>query len=152
MNTHLFDTDAKPFLDLKPEDAEPDVSEQPGLQESSPAKSVYATLPDENYAREVMQLFSIGLYQLKPDGSQVLNSGKPVETYTQQNVTQLASIFTGWWFGNANDPATLGYVNQPMTNDGKYFTTGDKTFFTQTIPATASALEAMNKVSSVRFI
>ena len=109
-------------------------------------KATDTTLPDENYAREVMQLFSIGLYQLNPDGSQILNSGKPVETYSQQNVTQLASIFTGWWFGNGNDPTKLDYVNQPMTNDGKYFTTGEKPFFEQNVPASASPLDAMNQV------
>lgn len=123
----------------------------------SPAMGVYlnikgsrketgTTLPDENYAREVMQLFSIGLYQLDPKGRIVLFNGKPVETYTQENVSQLAKIFTGWWFGNGDDPTKLDYVNQPMTNDGNYFSTGAKPFFNQVVPKTASPLEAMNQV------
>ena len=54
-------------------------------------------LPDENYAREIMQLFSIGLYELNPDGSLKRNAeGKPVETYTQADVTNLARVFTGY--------------------------------------------------------
>lgn len=53
--------------------------------------------PDENYAREIMQLFSIGLYELNADGSLKRNAaGKPVETYAQSDVTNLARVFTGY--------------------------------------------------------
>jgi uncharacterized protein (DUF1800 family) len=55
--------------------------------------------PDENYAREVMQLFTIGLYQLNSDGSVKTDSGgKPIETYTQSDITNLARVFTGYDF------------------------------------------------------
>ena len=54
-------------------------------------------LPDENYAREVMQLFSIGLQELNPDGSLKLDAnGKPIETYTNADVMAMAKVFTGW--------------------------------------------------------
>ncbi len=53
-------------------------------------------VPDENYARELMQLFSIGLYELNADGSLKLKKGKPRETYTQDDVFNLARVFTGW--------------------------------------------------------
>jgi uncharacterized protein (DUF1800 family) len=53
--------------------------------------------PDENYAREVMQLFSIGLYELNPDGTHRLGSnGQPIETYGQSDITNLARVFTGY--------------------------------------------------------
>ena len=53
--------------------------------------------PDENYAREIMQLFSIGLYELKPDGTvRTDRSGKPIETYSQADITNLARVFTGY--------------------------------------------------------
>ena len=53
--------------------------------------------PDENYAREIMQLFSIGLYELKQDGSLKIDAaGKPIETYKQADVTNLARVFTGY--------------------------------------------------------
>ncbi|MEY4763550.1 MAG: hypothetical protein RI907_223, partial [Pseudomonadota bacterium] len=53
--------------------------------------------PDENYAREVMQLFTIGLHKLNVDGSvQKDAAGVPVETYTQADVSGLARVFTGW--------------------------------------------------------
>jgi len=59
--------------------------------------------PDENYAREVMQLFSIGLSMLHPDGSLKLgHEGMPVPTYTQNDIVGLAHIFTGW--GSGYDP------------------------------------------------
>jgi uncharacterized protein (DUF1800 family) len=52
-------------------------------------------IPDENYAREVMQLFSIGLYELNDDGSLKLVNGLPKETYTSDDVKGLAKVFTG---------------------------------------------------------
>jgi len=56
-------------------------------------------LPDENYAREIMQLFSIGLLQLNLDGSvKVDANGKQLETYTLDDITGLARVFTGWDF------------------------------------------------------
>ena len=53
--------------------------------------------PDENYAREVMQLMTIGLYQLNPDGTvKTDGSGKPLDSYMQDDVTNLARVFTGY--------------------------------------------------------
>ncbi len=55
------------------------------------------TTPNENYAREVLQLFSIGLYELQPDGSQKLDaSGQPIPTFDQNTIEGFASLFTGW--------------------------------------------------------
>ena len=54
-------------------------------------------LPDENFARELMQLFTIGLHELRPDGSVVTDaSGRPVETYGNADVMALARVFTGY--------------------------------------------------------
>lgn len=53
--------------------------------------------PDENYAREIMQLFSIGLVQLNLDGSVKLDAqNNPLPTYDQTTVKELARVFTGW--------------------------------------------------------
>ncbi|MDG2122568.1 MAG: DUF1800 family protein [Verrucomicrobiales bacterium] len=55
--------------------------------------------PDENYAREIMQLFTIGLWKLHPDGSRMLDgSGEPIPTYGNAEITQLARVFTGLWY------------------------------------------------------
>ena len=53
--------------------------------------------PNENYAREILQLFSIGTFVLNPDGTrQVDGSGNPISTYDQTTVEQFARVFTGW--------------------------------------------------------
>jgi uncharacterized protein (DUF1800 family) len=55
--------------------------------------------PNENYAREILQLFSIGLYKLHPDGTLQLSvEGLPIETYDQDVIKGFAQVFTGWTF------------------------------------------------------
>jgi len=56
--------------------------------------------PDENYAREVLQLFSIGLNQLNQRG-EALPFDNPVPTYTQETVEDFAKVFTGWNFADS---------------------------------------------------
>lgn len=69
------------------------------------------TSPDENYAREIMQLFSIGLVQLHPDGSLKLGGdGLPIPTYTQNDITEMARVFTGWSFSKRNSPSNTDTV------------------------------------------
>jgi uncharacterized protein (DUF1800 family) len=53
-------------------------------------------VPDENFARELMQLFSIGLHQLEPDGTRKLAGGQPIDTYGPDDISGLARVFTGW--------------------------------------------------------
>jgi len=58
------------------------------------------TFPDENFAREVLQLFSIGLWMLNPDGTPVLDDlGNPVPAYDNEDITNFARVFTGLSFG-----------------------------------------------------
>lgn len=71
------------------------------------------SIPDENYARELMQLFTIGLYQLNMDGTQVLSSGAPVATYSQADVSQAARIWTGYVFANGDGSSPTRF-RQPM--------------------------------------
>ena len=79
------------------------------------------TQPNENYAREIMQLFSIGLYQLNVDGSLTLDSnGLPIATYSQDDVEGLAAVFTGWTWAQ---PGTVVFSSKvtpdwrdPMVN------------------------------------
>ena len=66
-------------------------------QKADPDQNIH---PDENYAREVMQLFSVGLTQLNLDGTPVLAGGEPVPTYDQTTVRGFAAIFTGWDWNN----------------------------------------------------
>lgn len=56
-------------------------------------------VPDENFAREIMQLFSIGLYELDDSGNPKLVGDNPIETYTSDDIKGLAKVFTGFsWY------------------------------------------------------
>lgn len=74
---------------------------------ANPAKGTSA---DENYAREVQQLLTIGLNELQPDGTLVLNSGGlPVPTYDQSEIVQTANALTGWGYhSSAASPSFYG--------------------------------------------
>jgi uncharacterized protein (DUF1800 family) len=62
--------------------------------------------PNENYAREIQQLFSIGLYELHPDGTLHLDANnQPIPTYNQDEVVAFARAFSGWTFGGQNQHA-----------------------------------------------
>ncbi|NGZ84704.1 DUF1800 domain-containing protein [Duganella aceris] len=110
--------------------------------------------PDENFAREVMQLMTIGLYQLNPDGMPKLVNGKPVETYTAADVAGLAKVFTGWsWAGpDLSTARFLGGVPdadrdwKPMQNYPWFHSTSEKRFLGKTISG-ATTGEADLKVA-----
>lgn len=69
-----------------------------GNQKPNPATGLRA---DENFARELMQLFAIGLVQLNLDGTPRLSGGQPIPSYSQDDIEGLARVFTGWWFAGA---------------------------------------------------
>ncbi len=75
--------------------------------------------PDENYAREVMQLFTIGLYELNLDGSLKLDSsGNPIETYGQSDITNLARVFTGYDYDLSRVTWTpVSWVSYPIPSN-----------------------------------
>ena len=81
----------------------------------NPALNIHA---DENYAREVMQLFTVGTVQLNLDGSVKKNSaGVGLPTFVQSNVTDLARVFTGW----ASTPTTHPFGEQSWLYDLDYY-------------------------------
>lgn len=87
--------------------------------------------PDENYARECMQLFTIGLVQLNLDGSPKLDDqGRPVPTYDQATIEGFAHVYTGWkWAGGANFQQarpTIANQSQPMQPYAGQHDTGGK--------------------------
>lgn len=94
------------------------------------AKSDGLIAPDENYAREIMQLFSIGLVHLHEDGSLKLSpEGIPIPTYNQSDISEMARVFTGWSFSLRNSPNDSPNII-PNTNfnygAGKSFTYQDQ--------------------------
>ena len=73
--------------------------------------------PNENYAREILQLFSAGLYRIWPDGTLALNSqGNAVPTYDQSVVTGMARVFTGWNWGQPLNGGRLPVGNPSNSN------------------------------------
>ena len=69
------------------------------LRNDKPDKTT-GRIPNENYAREIQQLFSIGLNRLHPDGSLILNSkGQLIPTYDQNAIIGFAHVFSGWDYG-----------------------------------------------------
>jgi uncharacterized protein (DUF1800 family) len=109
--------------------------------------------PDENYAREVMQLLTIGLNQLNPDGTTQLDgSGNPIPTYGLNDVVGMAKVFTGFSWnmnGNTSDQAWSGYGASyagpgfgqdllPLVAYPSHHSTDEKDFLGVTIPAGSS--------------
>ena len=122
-------------------------------------------VPDENYAREVMQLFTIGLNELNNDGTKKIGTtGQPIETYTNSDVSNLARVFTGYSYDYANLVRTpsvrfpsqrvepVETVIRPMTSDTTRWSRSqtssehsmlEKTFLGTTIPANTNATTSM---------
>ncbi len=109
-------------------------------------------LPDENYARELMQLFSIGLLQLHQDGSVVLQNGIPSETYTLDDITGLARVFTGWDFDlSSSNLSTPDYHRRPLKQIPAKHESGASSFLGQTIPAGLSGEAALSMSLDIIF-
>lgn len=123
----------------------------------SPAMGVYLSMrgsskedaagrrPDENFARELMQLFTIGLVQLQPDGSPQLDAnGQPIETYNNDDITGLARVFTGWDFDRF-DAGSPAYMQRPMVFNQAAHSTADKTFLGTMIAGSTPGTQALQQ-------
>ncbi|MEM9080301.1 MAG: DUF1800 family protein, partial [Verrucomicrobiota bacterium] len=94
-----------------------------GNQKANVAAGIF---PDENYAREIMQLFSIGLWELYPDGTRILDgNGEPIETYDTTDITNVAEVFTGT---NYNANSFGGGYRDDGDSNSQYMTTPMKVF------------------------
>ena len=86
--------------------------------------------PNENFARELLQLFSIGIYQLNLDGSLKLDSrGLPISTYNQDVILGQAAVFTGWTFAQSGTSIWLNPPQNwrvPMMNIASHHSTAEK--------------------------
>jgi uncharacterized protein (DUF1800 family) len=125
-----------------------------GNQKEDPATG---RVPDENYAREVMQLFTIGLFELNADGSVKLDARRePIETYTNDDVIGLARVFTGWsWASPVKDEASFqpfrGFLVtddralKPMESYPQYHSGSTKNFLGKTIASGTGAQESLKQ-------
>jgi uncharacterized protein (DUF1800 family)/fibronectin type 3 domain-containing protein len=112
---------------------------------------------NENYARELLQLFTLGTARLAANGSQVLDgSGAPIPTYSEADVKALARLLTGWTFGDGN-PATIptrsGAENfrVPMEAVASFHDVTQKTFLGRDFPANQDAQQDLDQALDVIF-
>ncbi len=107
------------------------------------ASATIGTQPDENYARELLQLFTIGLYQLNLDGTlQKDAAGKPIETYDQDDISGLARVFTGWVL-DSPDNTTPDRLRRPMVQNPALHELGAKTFLDTTIASGTDGVQSL---------
>ena len=136
----------------------------------SPAMGLYLTyyqnqkedpatqrMPDENYAREVMQLFTIGLNELNHDGTVKTGSdGQPIPTYDNTDVTGLAKVFTGLSLNSGDFFDSIWDVSEslqstPMKMFPAYHSTSEKSFLGTTIPAGTSGTQSIETALDTLF-
>jgi uncharacterized protein (DUF1800 family) len=101
--------------------------------------------PDENFAREVLQLFTIGLYELDENGEVRTDAGQPIPSYDQTTVEEFAKVFTGWTFagGRSWDEGNAGFHDKevPMVAWEEYHDTSPKRLLNGVeLPAGQSAM------------
>lgn len=121
-------------------------------------------VPDENFAREVLQLFSIGLVQLKSDGTPT-HSPAPEETYDASDISALARAFTGWswdcpkrasdeegcflYWGTTLRPGEADPWTLPMVGYSQYHDSAPKTFLKKTIPGSTDPMNTLRMTLDV---
>jgi uncharacterized protein (DUF1800 family) len=103
------------------------------------------TRPNENYAREILQLFSLGTIRLNADGTPQLDgNGATIPSYTQEHVNAFARVFTGWRFAAAPAAGIPNYID-PMVVNAAQHDTGAKTLLNGvTLPAGQTATQDLN--------
>lgn len=111
--------------------------------------------PDENYGREVMQLFTIGLYALNPDGTEKRDAnGNKIESYSQSDITNIARVFTGWDFdrstnvdtvvpGSSRKVPSTDFTRLPMRLTPANHSTLAATFLGASVPAGTDGVVAL---------
>ncbi len=129
----------------------------------SPAMAVYLTylrnqkadpatgrVPDENYAREILQLFTVGLVELGPDGTPATGpDGQAIELFDNDDITGLAKVFTGLSLSGTpfNTPLRLlpfeAYY-RPLQMFDQFHSTEEKRFLGTTIPADTGGEESID--------
>lgn len=115
-------------------------------EKADPARNIR---PDENFAREMLQLFSIGVHKLNIDGTVRTNArGEPIPTYDEELVREFARVFTGWTFADSQywwSYPVKGATTRPMEAWEEYHDTGEKRLFNgRVLPAGQTAIQDLN--------
>lgn len=109
-------------------------------------------VPDENYAREVLQLFTIGLVELNMDGTPKLSGGEPIETYNNDDIRGLARVFTGLaykggGFWERDDDSSAA----PLVMYDDRHSELEKSFLGTTIPAGTGGVDSIDQALDAIF-
>jgi uncharacterized protein (DUF1800 family) len=122
------------------------------MANNNKANPVKNTAANENYARELMQLFTLGLTQLNPDGTPMLDkNNNPLPTYDQSVVTNMAKVLTGWTYPTApgaqpkNDNPQY-FLGQMFAVESEHDTSAKTIFGNITIPAGQTAEQDLNSL------
>ena len=113
--------------------------------------------PDENFARELIQLFCVGLYKLNIDGTYQLNSnGDRVATYSQKDIEELSKVFTGFDLGSGDDKYGLaskkvGNFIRDMRFTSSQHEEGTKTILGSTISSGLDGKDEVKKAIEILF-
>jgi len=118
--------------------------------------------PDENYAREIMQLFTIGLHELNLNGTEKNQNGQPIPTYDNSDITELAKVFTGLSGSALGDDAWSNSVyfgigfyeidkTKPMKMYENFHEKGSKTFLGKTVPDGNSGMQDIEAAIDIIF-
>lgn len=120
-------------------------------------KGAGARQPNENFAREILQLFSIGLWELRDDGTMLLDAlGEPIATYDQADVTELARVYTGWVYPPlpGQTPrlnATVTYHAPMAALEIEHDTASKRVLDLTTLPAGGTALADVTAANNAIF-
>ena len=119
-----------------------------GMVRNQKADDELGIRPDENFARELLQLFTIGVNELNLDGTPKLdNNGKTIPTYNQNTIQEFARVYTGWNYADINWWEYFGESDRtiPMVAVEEYHDTEEKTLLNGLItPAGNSAKQDLD--------
>lgn len=121
------------------------------MANNNKADPATGSVPNENYGRELMQLFTLGLTKLNPDGTPIVQSNLPAPTYGPADVTAMSQALTGWTYptapnakAKANNPAY--YTGQMLSVDVEHDKSAKTLFGNVTIPAGQTADQDLDAV------
>ena len=106
------------------------------------ANAATGAQPDENYARELMQLFTLGVSKLNADGTVQTSGTTTLDAYTQDDVSGLARVFTGFNL-DATDSTTPDRLRRPLIQQAANHELGTKVFLGTTIPANTDGFASL---------
>jgi uncharacterized protein (DUF1800 family) len=130
-----------------------DISLNPAMGNYLDIANNSRTNPNENYGREVLQLFSIGTVRLNQDGTQQLDAeGLPIPSYTQTTVNNFARVFTGWRFATAPATGVPNYIDPMVANEATHDVLAKTLLGDVVLPARQSAAMDLNGAIDNMFI